>query len=94
MRLTVQLTSSPTRPEYSEINGLPLGLAHLLQDHLLGGLRGDAAQRIGGLGEYEPRTPVGRPDRSRCARASEISFTGSWTDSTTFFTAVDFERTV
>jgi hypothetical protein len=48
-RLTVQFTSSPARPEYSWKHGFPLGFAHLLQDHLLGGLRRDAAQRVGVL---------------------------------------------
>jgi hypothetical protein len=32
---------------------LALGLAHLLEDHLLGGLRGDAAEHVGGLGKLD-----------------------------------------
>ena len=32
---------------------LALGLAHLLEDHLLGGLRGDAAEHLGGLGKLD-----------------------------------------
>src|SRR5215472_6054817 len=32
------------------VNGVALGFAHLLQDHLLGGLRSDAAQHFGGFG--------------------------------------------
>ena len=35
------------RPEYSVIDGFPLGFAHLLENHLLGGLRGNAAQSVG-----------------------------------------------
>src|ERR1700722_9610274 len=32
-------------------DGLAFGLAHFLQNHLLGGLRGDATQGLGGFGE-------------------------------------------
>ena len=32
------------------VDGIALGLPHLLKDHLLGGLRGDAAEHVGGLG--------------------------------------------
>ena len=38
------LTISPTRSLYSLELALALGLAHPLHDHLLGGLRGDAAE--------------------------------------------------
>jgi hypothetical protein len=51
-RLTMPLTMSPMRSLYSWILPVALGFAHLLHDHLLGGLRGDAAvfqrrQRVG-----------------------------------------------
>ena len=32
------------------VNGVALSLPHLLKDHLLGSLRGDASQHVGGLG--------------------------------------------
>ena len=38
------LTSSPTRSLYASTTCCALGLAHLLHDHLLRGLRGDAAE--------------------------------------------------
>ena len=52
-RLTMPLTISPMRSLYSSILPLALGLAHLLHDHLLGVLRGDAAEieRRQGLGD-------------------------------------------
>ena len=31
------------------VNGVALGFAHFLQNHLLGGLRGDSAEHVGGL---------------------------------------------
>ena len=43
-RLTMPLTISPMRSLNSSILPVALGLAHLLHDHLLGRLRGDAAE--------------------------------------------------
>ena len=40
------------------VNGFALGFADLLKDDLLGGLRGDAAQRVGRLRQSAPRDPI------------------------------------
>ena len=50
-RLTVPLTTSPIALVVLGEDVLALGLAHLLEDHLLGGLRGDAAEHFGRLRE-------------------------------------------
>ena len=43
-RLTMPVTSSPTRSFHCVDHLRALGFAHALHDHLLGGLRGDAAE--------------------------------------------------
>ena len=50
-RLTVPLTHFADALVVLGEDVLALGLAHLLEDHLLGGLRGDAAEHLGRLGE-------------------------------------------
>ncbi len=42
------------------IDRLPLGFAHLLKNHLLGGLSGDAPQQIGRLGDADFRLHLSR----------------------------------
>ena len=64
-------------------DGVALGLAHLLHDHLLGGLRGDAPQHGGRLGNQQFAADFELRIRPRRASASVISFLGSATSSTT-----------
>ena len=71
---------------------LPLGFAHLLQNHLLGGLRGDASQRVGGLGNADFAADFSDGIDDARASSSEISLAGSVTGSTTLLHAENFER--
>ena len=87
MRLTVQFTSSPTRPEYSLIDGLPLGFANLLKNDLLGGLRGDASQQIGRFRDADFGSISAADGSMRRASCKVISTAGFSTVSTTFLTA-------
>ncbi len=68
------------------MDGVALGFADLLQDHLLGGLRGNSAQHVCRLGGPDLRADLRRGILLTARSASDISFSGSFTSSTTFFT--------
>ena len=55
---------------------LALGLAHLLEDHLLGGLRGDAPEHVGALRELDLHVDFGFLAVELLRLVSEISVAG------------------
>jgi hypothetical protein len=85
MRFTMQLTSSPTRPSTRQ-DVLALGLAHLLQDHLLGRLRRNAAQRSRSASESGSASRSPRWRRTWRSARLISRFSGSVTGSATVFT--------
>ncbi len=58
MRFTTQLHQLARAARIFRVNVFALRLAHLLQNHLLSGLRGDAAQGFGGLGKADLRAEL------------------------------------
>src|SRR5579864_414472 len=82
----------PDAPGIFGIDGLALGFAHLLQDHLFGGLGRDAPQCVGGLGKTDFAFQLGRRIDAVGVfkRDFLVRVLNGFDD---FFDAVNFERT-